>query len=470
MRRILNNPVVSTSDAQQVTNAVPPLTGNRIINLHLLKNFTAEITKHASECGGEVKLSGEHNQRGLASILSATCTTCDMKISFQTSPVVQGSKKWQINLAAVWGQMATGGGYSTLQESMAVIGVPVMTKKSFIATERMVADKWWESLEISMKDAGAEEKQLAISRNSFHEGVPAITVIVDGGWSKRSHKHSYNAKSGVGIIVGKETGKILHLGVRNKYCWTCSRAESLGKEPSSHRCYRNWDRPSSSMETDIILEGFKAAESKHGLRYTKFIGDGDSSVHPTLVNEVPVWGHIIKKVECANHSTKCYRSSLEKLVQDNPQYKGKGKLTEGMRKRLTKAARCAIKMRSLETDRRKAVHLLQRDLENSPLHCFGIHRNCSPDYCKTAQQSLSSSLPPTHPTRDPEADEIDNNYEADELATIADQQYQEWRDATDDTDYQVPASSTEKIDEKMICDIKELTNRLVAKADNLLGK
>ena len=141
-----------------------------------------------------------------------------------------------------------------------------------------------------------------------------------------------------------------------------------------------------------------------------------------------------------------------------------------MRKRLTKAARCAIKMRSLETDRRKAVHLLQRDLENSPLHCFGIHRNCSPDYYKTAQQLLSSSLPPTHPTQDPEADEIDNNYEADELATIADQQYQEWRDATHDTDYQVPASSTEKIDEKMICDIKELTNRLVAKADNLLGK
>ena len=36
-------------------------------------------------------------------------------------------------------------------------------------------------------------------------GYPAITVIVDGGWSKRSHKHSYNAKSGVAIIIGKQT-------------------------------------------------------------------------------------------------------------------------------------------------------------------------------------------------------------------------------------------------------------------------
>lgn len=49
-------------------------------------------------------------------------------------------------------------------------------------------------------------------------------------------------------------------------------------------------------------------------------------------------------MECANHATKNYRSALEKLVQDNPSYKGKGKLTDGMRKRLTKAARCAITM------------------------------------------------------------------------------------------------------------------------------
>ena len=30
-------------------------------------------------------------------------------------------------------------------------------------------------------EAAAEEKKIAIERDSFHEGVPAITVIVDGG-------------------------------------------------------------------------------------------------------------------------------------------------------------------------------------------------------------------------------------------------------------------------------------------------
>ena len=45
----------------------------------------------------------------------------------------------------------------------------------------------------SMAEAGQEEKKIAEENGRFHEGVSAVTVIVDGGWSKRSHKHSYNA-------------------------------------------------------------------------------------------------------------------------------------------------------------------------------------------------------------------------------------------------------------------------------------
>ncbi len=59
--------------------------------------------------------------------------------------------------------------------------------------------------------AGREEKRIAEEMGSFHEGVPAITIILDGGWSKRSHKHSYNGNSGVAIIIGKQTGKLLYI-------------------------------------------------------------------------------------------------------------------------------------------------------------------------------------------------------------------------------------------------------------------
>lgn len=42
------------------------------------------------------------------------------------------------------------------------------------------------------------------------------------------------------------------------------------------KCFKNWDGPSSPMETDILAEGFKHAEKKYGLRYTTLVGDGDS--------------------------------------------------------------------------------------------------------------------------------------------------------------------------------------------------
>ncbi len=151
-------------------------------------------------------------------------------------------------------------------------------------------------------ESGRMERDIAIQNNSFCEGVPAITVIVDGGWSKQSHKHSYNAKSGVAIIIGKETVKLLYIGVRNKFCQACM----LHIPQDQHACYKNWNASSSEMEPDILLMGFTNAERMHGIRFTKFIGDGDSSVHSTLIQNVPGWGHFIQKLECANHICKCY--------------------------------------------------------------------------------------------------------------------------------------------------------------------
>ena len=159
-----------------------------------------------------------------------------------------------------------------------------------------------------MAEAGKEERELR--RGDYHEGVTAITVIVDGGWSKRSHHHSYNANSGVGIIIGKATDKLLFLGVRIKYCSACARNIPRDK----HQCYRNWSASSSEMETDVILEGFLEAEQVHGVRYTKFISDGDSSVYPTLLQSVPGWGHTIEKLECDVNATGVHSRGLSRTT------------------------------------------------------------------------------------------------------------------------------------------------------------
>ena len=114
-----------------------------------------------------------------------------------------------------------------------------------------------------MTKAGEEEQQLAIQKKESFEGVPAITVTVDAGWSKRSHKHSYNAKSGVAVIIGNATKKLLFLSVRNKYCAIGAVAENKGVAPKEHKCYRNWGVSSCGMESDMIVEEFRAAETMH---------------------------------------------------------------------------------------------------------------------------------------------------------------------------------------------------------------
>lgn len=99
-------------------------------------------------------------------------------------------------------------------------------------------------------------------------------------------------------------------------------------------------------------------------------------------------------------------------MQDNPSYKGSGKLTQKMRQKLVSAARCAIRMRSSDPDRKKALNLLKRDLINGPLHCFGDHTNCSSDFCTHAQERSGPQQASSSNSNDGDDDEdIDDDIE-----------------------------------------------------------
>ena len=77
---------------------------------------------------------------------------------------------------------------------------------------------------VELLAAGEEEKRLAIENGQYHQGIPAISVVVDAGWSKRSHKHTYNTNSGVTN--------------NNKYCSVCSIVERGGCEVPNHCCFK----------------------------------------------------------------------------------------------------------------------------------------------------------------------------------------------------------------------------------------
>ncbi|CAG2228240.1 unnamed protein product [Mytilus edulis] len=274
-----------------------------------------------------------------------------------------------------------------------------------------------------MLEAGQEERQIAIEKGDFHNEIPSITVIMDGGWSKRTHKHSYNALGGVAIIIGKETKKLLHIGVRNRYCYICNSAESRQESVKPHSCFKNWNHDSQSMESDIIIEGFKQAESKHGLRYMRVI--------------------------------------------DNPIYKGRHNLTKNVRIRLVSAVRCAIRMRAKEVkekgvEKTEAVRNLRHDIINSVHHVFGKHSNCS-DFCKA---KLSSST-----TSDDSI--LTSLQDPDESSDIFEDQVKLWTEGTSIEAQEETRKGTHinysDVEQYIIQDVCTLLSRISEKADRLLG-
>ena len=141
----------------------------RIINIQKLQQYIGQLTPHTTKCGGSVVISGE-SRDGLASILSTKCSVCGHTIALETAQKVigpDGYRRWECNLAAVRGQMATGGGHSQLEETMSVLGVPVMSKNSFTQTQHGIGEWWRLQLAETMTAAGKEEKRLAEERGDY---------------------------------------------------------------------------------------------------------------------------------------------------------------------------------------------------------------------------------------------------------------------------------------------------------------
>jgi len=96
----------------------------------------------------------------------------------------------------------TGQGFSQLDTFTAFLNMPNMSNPSYQKYHNNVKKHTEDLAFDAMIDAGKKEAALAIMENNVsEEGIPLITVIADGAWSKRSYKSGYNALSGVVSIL-----------------------------------------------------------------------------------------------------------------------------------------------------------------------------------------------------------------------------------------------------------------------------
>lgn len=204
-----------------------------------------------------------------------------------------------------------------MEEFLSVIDILCMNSATYTKYHAEVASTWESTAVEKMKEAAQEEAEYAKRMNSVdEEGYSLVSVIAVGCWSKRSYRTNYNALSGVAAIVGQHTRKVLYyIGVRNKFCTYCARAASQGNAPKPHTCGKNHDGSSASMESSIIVEGFK--QSLYGIKYHRMIVDGDSSTYKKLLESRPYNNITVEKVECRNHLLRNYTNKLKavRLIQ-----------------------------------------------------------------------------------------------------------------------------------------------------------
>ncbi|XP_072390322.1 uncharacterized protein [Diabrotica undecimpunctata] len=357
------------------------LNGHRIVDLHYVIQWALNLQfAHSKVCTmGNLQIIDEKH-KGLVSTVILLCNMCGYKTEKSTENPCEQST---INYGAVWDTLSTGGTDVQLTGLLGALDIPSISYRLFHNIEIELGDKWIEGLWKSIEEAGIKERELAVAEGQLDsDGIPWTTVYCDEGWSHRSYGHSYNASSGVAVIIGKFTKKLLYLGVRNKYCSLCARYESKNEPVPLHTCCKNWQGSSTAMETSILVEGFKQSQIVHGLKFLQFIADGDSSVYAKICEEV-AYGQYVTKIECRNHAIKNYGKALYKIKADTTVNKeARALLTNNKIKELQN---CCTKI--INSAAYADVENLKANLEKSIDHVFGNHVVCSDQYCTKQQQS-----------------------------------------------------------------------------------
>lgn len=319
---------------------------------------------------------------GLQSKLTLKCKMCNMKFYIDTDG---GSDKMNINHCAVAGTIAIGCGHSQLQELSAALDLPLMTPNTYQKCYNILANQLEKISVESMNNAAEKERDLAIAEGRVDDnGIPIIDVIVDGCWSKRSYKKNYSALSGAATIIGKRTGQILFLGIKNKYCCICAHAEKKGQVPRTHKCFKNYTGPSTGMESAILVEGFQCSIDMHGLIYGRIISDGDSSTYSKILQTRPYSNITVQKIECRNHILRNLCNKLLQLKTDTKYLLQFRKyITQQKILSIRKTIYKAIKNYNADTEseRNTNIEFLYNDILLAHLHAFGDHSRCKTYFC-----------------------------------------------------------------------------------------
>ncbi|CAN7944544.1 unnamed protein product [Ixodes hexagonus] len=145
---------------------------------------------------------------------------------------------------------------------------------------------------------------------------------LDGSWQKRGH----TSNNGIVSATSVDSGKVLDVEAMSKRCAKCGNKGVSSDPRHKEVCQGNHQGTNGGMEVTGALNIFCRSEELYGVRYVKYLGDGDSKAFLAVKAKKPYGDSVeISKLECIGHVQKRMGTRLRRLKKENKV----GKLSDG---------------------------------------------------------------------------------------------------------------------------------------------
>ena len=257
----------------------------------------------------EIKI--EHDQLGFESCTYLVCNNCNRKNKIKCKEARKFRGKgyngksserencawYESNFKVVLGTLAAGIGAADMEQFLHFIDLPIPQSfpyQTFNKLSNLIGESLRKVAEKSMKQSLLEEveKETGMLFEMFWQSNDIIGIFTsyDMGWNKRSSGNRFDSLSGFAFLIGCKSKKIIAAQISSKKCNICAKCFAKGEPvPEDHKCPRNHEGSSKSMEADAALQLIKKIFREYAGRiYVKVIvSDDDSTMKAILKHEGP---------------------------------------------------------------------------------------------------------------------------------------------------------------------------------------
>ena len=192
------------------------------------------------------------------------------------------------------------GHLSMLTFSQAMNMPPPMAVNSYKNINKLLLDSYKTVSQESQKLAAKETRE---ALGCIDESPAECQVSVDATWQKRG----FSSLNGVVTIMSKDSSKCIDAVVMSKSCKGCLHWNDKKGTPEyekwklQHACKINHKGSSGAMECAGAIEAFRRSIPFLNLKYTGYLGDGDTKSYQQVVDTAPYGNTTIRKLECVGH-------------------------------------------------------------------------------------------------------------------------------------------------------------------------